>query len=334
MRTLRPAPDSVVDPATGSARFGSFRGGIAHIDLGSLAPSRWQRLTRHKRWLYVAVASDELFVGLALVHVGYASNLFAYAFDAGAGRMLFDRSLVAPPFACTVGDTAGEGCTAELRSGSTRVSVARASGSSTYQLAARFGALTLQAALEARSAPPALTAIAPIPTGVASVTEKRALLDVTGELAVDAERRSLDGALAGYDYTNGLLGHRTAWRWGFLLGRATSGERVGMNLVQGFVGEAECGVWIDGELHPLGEGRFAWNEAAPLDPWRVTTADGGVELDFAPGGMHAEHRNLGLVSSHFIQPVGAYAGTIALAGRAPLVVERALGVTEDQNVRW
>jgi hypothetical protein len=114
MRTLLPAPDTAVDPTTHSARLGSFRGTIGRVDLKSLAPSRRYLLFHSKRWVYLAIASDDVFVGLAVVHLGYAAKLFGFVFDASSKRMLFDRSLLAPSFACVVGDTAGEGCEAKL----------------------------------------------------------------------------------------------------------------------------------------------------------------------------------------------------------------------------
>jgi hypothetical protein len=181
-----------------------------------------------------------------------------------------------------------------------------------------------------------MTAIAPVgPSrdGLVNVTEKRALLPVSGELTVRGRRRRLDGALGGYDYTHGLLARRTMWRWAYALGRAKSGERVGFNLVQGFVGEPECTAWVDGEVFPMREGRFAFDRDEPLSEWRVSTADGAVDLRFKPGGMHSEQKNLGLVASRFVQPAGAYSGTLRV-GAKELVLDGVLGVTEDQDVLW
>ncbi len=41
-----------------------------------------------------------------------------------------------------------------------------------------------------------------------------------------------------------------------------------------------------------------------------------------------------MINSRFVQPVGCFSGTIRVPGRAPLVVARALGVVEDQDVLW
>ena len=147
------------------------------------------------------------------------------------------------------------------------------------------------------------------------------------------KHRSLDGALAGYDFTHGYLARHTQWRWGYAMGRAKTGERIAFNLVQGFLGERECGVWIDDVLYPIGEGRFEFNPAKPTDPWRIRSTDGALDLNFVPGAIHAERTDFKVVRSSFVQPVGAYSGTIRIGDRT-LELEQVLGVAEDQDVLW
>ena len=195
--------------------------------------------------------------------------------------------------------------------------------------------MVIDARLSTEGAPPPIGVVAGLgEKDLVNATEKGALLAVTGAAAIAGRGSSLDGGLGGYDYTHGYLARHTAWRWAFLLGRAESGERVGLNLVQGFVGEPECALWVDGELYPLAEGRFTFDPRRPTEPWQVRTADESVDLRFEPGGIHQEHKNLGVITSRFIQPVGCFSGTIRVPGRAPLVLSRALGVVEDQDVLW
>jgi hypothetical protein len=335
MRSLLPAPDAALDPQSAAPRYGSYRGGLPRVDLSPLLKSRTTRVLRHKRWMYVAMATGDLYVAVCVVRLGYAANAWAFAYDARTARLVVDRSILAAPFACRVGDSSSDGCEASIRSGRERIEVRRARGATAYDVEADVRGLTLRARIESKDAPPPITAIARLDggRGLLNTTEKRALLAATGDAVIDGERRSLDGALAGYDYTNGLLARRTSWRWAFFLGNAASGERVAMNLVQGFVGEAECAAWVDGEVFPLSEGRFSFDAADPLRTWQVTSKGGEVDLRFTPGGAHAEKRNLGLVSSRFIHPIGAFEGTLRAGGRE-LAVQRALGVTEDQDVTW
>lgn len=335
-RTLLRAPDAVVDPASGLPRYGSYVGTVPRVDLARVAGGRLQRIAREKRWVYVAVASPDVFAAFAIARFGYAATCFGYVLDAKPMRMIATASVLAPPTACEVSDRTSDGAIAAFRSGKTRATVARAAGSSSFAVDVALKDIELHATLDTTAAPPAVTAIASVGAprdALVNTTEKRALLAVKGEVSVAGKRRSLDGALAGYDYTHGLLARRTSWRWAFALGRATTGERVALNLVQGFVGEPECAAWVEGEVFPLREGRFAFNRDEPLDEWRVSTADGAVDLRFKPGGMHAERKNLGVVASKFVQPAGAYTGTLRAGGRT-LKLEGVLGVTEDQEVLW
>jgi hypothetical protein len=145
---------------------------------------------------------------------------------------------------------------------------------------------------------------------------------------------SLDGGLGGVDFTLGFLARRTAWRWAFALGRTRSAERVALNLVQGFVGPAECAVWVNGELYGVSGGVIDYDEKSPLAPWHVRTAEGELDLRFEPGALHAEDHDFKVVASRFIQPAGSFSGTVCFPGREPLELDRVLGVVEDQSVVW
>jgi hypothetical protein len=339
MRRHELAPGTVIDPQSGLPRFGSYIGSIPRVDLAPLAGGRLQRIAREKRWVYLAIASADAYVAVAIARFGYVATCFGYVLDARTMRIVSAASVLAPPTACKVSDRTSDGTVATFRFGGVEAEIARAFGSPAYALHADLGGFRLHATLSTTDAPPAITAVARVGEGgegqgqLVNTTEKRALLSVRGELEVGRERRPLGGALGGYDYTHGLLARRTMWRWAFGMGRATSGERVAFNLVQGFVGEPECTAWVEGEVFPLREGRFSFDRAQPLSEWRVSTADGAADLRFKPCGMHAEQKNLGLIHSRFVQPVGVYTGTLRVGGRE-LVLDGVLGVTEDQDVLW
>lgn len=333
MRELSPPPHSVLGP-DGAVGVGSFRGALPPVDWSRLHRSRWFRLAHHKRWVYVAVATDELFVAAAVVDLGYVASTFAFVFDKKAGRMLVDASALGPPFVGSVGATMAAGSLAAFHLNKRHVSLSRPGDAGPYRLALAMPELSLEASMDAATGPPAIAAVAALPGGCTNATEKRVLLPVTGEAHIGGRRYALDGGLGGYDYTNGYLARHTAWRWAYAMGRAESGERIGLNLVSGFNGERECAVWVDDEVIGVGEGRFEFDPKNPRAPWRIATADDAVRLDFAPGGLHAEQKNLGLVRSRFIQPVGLYQGALRLPGREPLVLREVLGVAEDQDVVW
>jgi hypothetical protein len=330
MRELLPVPDTLVDPRTGKPTLGSFRGGFRRVDVSPLAGPVARFFTR-KRWVYVAIAKPPLLVAACVVDLGYSATAFAFAYDSEQRRLLGDVSAIG--MRASMSDTAQEGCDAVFRSKALDVSVRRPAGSTAYHVVVRSRAFTVDAQLDSIGAPPSLTAAARLSESRISTTEKRALLATTGRLEAGGVSRDLDGGLGGYDYTHGLLPRRTRWNWAFLLGTTDRGEPIALNLVEGFMGEAECGAFTPDETVPLSEGRFAFDAKTPLAPWSVCTADGTTSLSFSPGAAHVEKKNLLFVRSRFIQPVGTFSGTIGLGSRR-VSVAHALGVVEDQDVLW
>jgi hypothetical protein len=337
MRTLTERPASLFDPSTGALRAGSYRGGVPRVDPSPLGKGALYRVAHEKRWVYAAVATEDLLVGAAIVRLGYAANTFAFAFDRAAGRMMADVSATTPPFAAAVGDTGREGCRARLRWPGAALSLERGAGERDYRLEVFASDLRISARLSTEGAPPAIGAVVPLraaPGSLFNATEKQTLLAAVGEVIARGRHYSLDGGLGGLDFTFGFLARKTSWRWAFALGRARSAERVAINLVQGFVGPAECAVWVDGELFPVSGGLITYDEKAPLARWQVRTEGGEVDLTFDPGALHAEDHDFGVVASHFLQPAGSFSGIIQLPGRALIELDRVLGVVEDQDVVW
>ncbi len=316
---LAPAPSSFVDAATGAPAFGAYEGPLPPVRFPSLGLR--DRALRRKKWLYAAIATDDVWIALAVVRTGYAATAFGYAYDLAGKRMLADETKLAPaPLSRVADDPHARGV---LASFGRRVTIARTDEG--LAIRAKLGALALDATLADARAPSALSAIAPLGGGLANATEKRALLAVTGRARAGDRELALDGAVGGYDYTHGLMPRRTRWRWAFALGKDVSGAPIAFNFVGGFVGEAECALFADGRAHAMPEPRFSFD--APTSPWRLE-AD-GVDLVFEPGAMHAQYTNLGLVRSKFLQPAGTFRGTV---GRRR--VERLAGVVEDQDVVW
>jgi hypothetical protein len=333
-RVFSPPPSDVLDPATRRPLVGSYAGPLPPVDYGVLGRSLPFRIAREKAWYYVAIASPEVFVGAAVLRFGYVASTFAFLLERGpaggpSGHFLADVSELAPPFCAKY---LGErGATFRLRD--RRVRFEREEPAGAFDLEVALPGLRVSARVSGALVPPPVSVVAELGEGLVHVTEKRALLPVEGEAEVGGRRFSLDGALAGFDRSHGFLRRRTVWRWAYLLGRTEAGDTIAVNLVDGFVGEPECAVWIGDNAYPVGEGRFLFDPGRPLAPWRIRSSCGAVDLTFEPGDIHAEHQDLGLVKTRFIHPVGAFTGTVTIAGRAH-VVTRALGVVENQDSTW
>lgn len=332
---LPPAPAAVV-AADGEPNFGRFAGRVARIDWSGLAaPWRrgpvWRRF-HHKRWRYVGIASPEAFIGVAIVDVGWTNAAFAYLFDRRAGAVTggFSRDGL-PGLTAKVGDCPGAGAVSFFRRGGEAIEYRHPAGSERIELTVRTRGLTLEAEIDAAATPPWLLAVGPIGAG-GSVhgTQKTTAMPVRGRASAGGRDFGLDDAWASLDYSNGLLARETRWLW-------ASAHRpgVGFNLQDGYFDGHENVLWLDGQAIALGAARFAYDAADPGAPWRISTDDGLLDLQFTPAGMRRENRNLGIAASRYVQPVGTFAGTVrASPDSLPRAVSDLLGVTEDHFSRW
>ncbi len=320
--------------AQGAPVFGRFAGSPARLDWRGLQPPwrrgpLWMRL-HHKRWHYVGIGSEQLFIGVAIVDVGWTGTAFAYLFDRRQGRLLADWSRDGlPGLQVRVGDAPLGGARARFRGLGSRLELRERDGGLRLEVAVR--GLRLQAKLAAQALPaPPLLAVGPIEGGIAHATLKTPAMAVAGWAEAGGQRFALDGALAALDASNGYLARHTAWRWA-----SAHGAGIGFNLQQGYFGGRENALWLDGRLIPLGAARFDFDASAPLQPWRVQTEDGLLDLHFTPEGARAEDRDLGFAASHYVQPIGRFDGWVrATAGAEPREVRDLLGVTEDHRSRW
>lgn len=337
MSLLASAPPSVLLP-DGRPATGRYEGHIARLDWEGFAQARqrpfWWRTLRHKRWQYLGIGSPQLFIGLAIVDLGWGCTAFAYLFDRSSRRLLADWSQDGiKGWSGRVSHAPLLGSCAHFRGPSARLSWRHDAPTESLGVQVQVAGLSLEATVSLIDAPPVLLAVGPIgegDSGLAHATQKTSALPVQGWAQAGGQRFDLDSAMASVDSSHGLLAHRTAWQWACAHRRG-----LGFNLQAGYFGAHENALWLDGQLIPLGAARFDFDEADPMAPWRVRTDDGLLDLDFQPEGARGERRDLGLVASRYVQPVGTFSGYVkASATAVPRPVHDLLGVTEDHCSRW
>lgn len=348
MQTRYTAPVHSLGPT--GPRFGDYQGLSAVLTPppheGVTAPV--SQFLRHKRWMYTFAATDEIILTCAIVDAGPTGTTFLTIADRRTGHILADISRPGGvrPF-ISINDKPGNGHSCRYRMPGSDVSMR--TQDDTLRVRAKIGspiglpaigkpAVDLDLTFDI-AASPALTVISQLQTDppAVSTTGKNAALPVTGTVIVRlggfVHRFSVNG-LGGFDYTSGHLPRHTHWRWAFFSGRLPDGSPIGMNLTSGFSGlEGACrenSLWLDGRLIALDpDATIDYDAQDPAKPWQVATADGDVELQFQPIGVHKESLNLGVIRSRFLQPVGEFTGTVR-----GVVVENMPGVVENQDTLW
>jgi hypothetical protein len=329
---LPAAPASVVG-ADGQPAFGAHVGHAGRVAWDGLRGEHargtlWRKL-HAKRWHYAGVLHKDVAVAAVIVDVGWAANAFTYVFDRRARRLRADASFLGMAGASAVADRAGDGAKSTFASRGSRgprITISREG--STWRLVADTKPVKIDVELDAAAAPPTLCAIARIDRGVANCTHKTVCLPARGWAEADGVRFDLAGGAGALDHTSGLLARDTRWKWA-----SASSDRVGLNLVMGFNGAVENAIWVDGELHPVGEADIAFEDSG-AGPWRVRTDDGRVDLTFHPEGQRRQDKNLLVAVSRYVQPIGTFTGVLRPPGRAEVKVDGLPGVTEDHVARW
>jgi hypothetical protein len=91
-------------------------------------------------------------------------------------------------------------------------------------------------------------------------------------------------------------------------------------------------LWLDGQPVPLGTALFRYTPSDVRKEWRLSTADGVLDVRFLPDGLREENISLGVIESRFQQPFGRFEGTLQLQGRTVRV--SGSGVVEQHWATW
>lgn len=298
------------------------------------------RLARHfhlKQFQFAGLVSERYTLGCAIVSLKYVSNAFVYLHDRQSGE-LRQKSLLQPlSLQCSMVSTPDTGMH-RFRKGDTSFNF-YAHDHSRSRTVEIFSGEELR--IDFTLAEPA--GFQPIAvctrTGFSgwTYTQKATTLAARGLIEWNGQRITVDDSFSGsYDWTCGYLRRQTAWNWGSLSGRLADGTAIGANLANGVneTGYNENGIWIGNRLHPCGPVNFQFDRHNRRNPWRVTSADGQLDLTFSPDGERREKLNLILLASNFTQLTGFFDGSFTDAQGNRTELHRIPGFCEDHYAKW
>ncbi len=346
VRTEPPAPARLIG-ADGRPAFGVFADAVGEVNIGDYrhrtpmgrTAGFLDRWLGFKRFQYFGVISDEVLFGCALADLRTLALAFVYVHVPGVG-MVVERSVRAPLGLGVRLSTSPIGGTSRFASGALQVDFAYSAAPRRKSVRVRLGKdLDVEASFDesaARFEPMSLCTRVGRNGWV--YAHKVAGVPVTGRLRsargeIDLARAK---AYAHHDFSAGYMRRETFWNWACLSGRSADGHAIGLNVSCG-VNEtsfSENCFWLDGRIHPLGLCHFEYDWDRPLEPWRVASGDGRLELDFQPEGQHRERLDLGFAASDFKQVFGRFRGELRTAEGRVVPVADCYGFVEDQYAKW
>ncbi len=290
-----------------------------------------------KQFQYFGVISDDLMVGCAIANFRLAAVAFAYVYEPGRGMRVEHTSRAALGLGTDFSRSPTQG------SSSFRTSALHATFA--YEAQPRrksiqlelAGTLSIDARLdETASDFEPMSICTRIGRNGWVYAHKVAGVPARGSIRFRDQYWDLEtlGAFAHHDFSAGYMRRETFWNWACLSGRTVHGD-IGLNVSCG-VNEtsfSENCVWLDGKLHPVGLCHFEYDWDRPLEPWRITSADGAIDLRFEAEGQHQEKMRLGLVASDFKQIFGVFRGRVRLNDGREIEIDGLRGFVEDQYAK-
>ena len=303
-----------------------------------LRPLQWFRI---KRWDYYGLTTSTHFYAFTLADLGYAGQVFAYVVDFEAGTY-HEETLTLPlargitlPRNSTAGISAYEGRQAKM------VFHAEPEGRRLSVAWPEFGDEGLAAEIFFHLPPEHESLVITIPIAGKRFYYNRKVncLPAEGWVEAQGQRMKLvpDCHLGNLDWGRGVWPYRSFWVWASASGFLPDRRPVGLNLGFGFgdtSAATENAVFLDGRIHKLGQVDFHYDDRDFMQPWRMTSPDGRLNLQFTPFLDRVATTNLLLITSEVHQLFGHYSGTVRTDDGGMVGIQDLLGFAEEHHARW
>jgi hypothetical protein len=328
----------LIDPA-GKPRYGIIDSPVEEINykdfpletpMGFGVPGLLKQMI-FNQFSFFGITGPDLIIGMAVVDLKYLANAFFYVFDRKKNK-IFETSKITLP----IGDDIFIKPTPDKVSCgflSKKISISMEDG----KLLAETKDIKLDLTYDvSRTAPLRICSRAGYKGWV--YTQKTTPIHLTGEITINGQKTILDSPryMGLMDWTAGYMRRETFWNWAASASVLADGRPFGMNLSCG-VNETsftENGFWIDGKLTKVSTVGFEFNPKNFYDPWRITSADGKVNLIFESEQHRSENVNALVIATRFTQMMGVFKGTLKTDNDGVIKIENCPGWAEDHYAKW
>ncbi len=303
---------------------------------------RFLQRFRIKRWDYYGVTTPDHFFSATLADLGYAGQVFIYLIDFATGE--YYEATVTVPFSNGIvlprNSIAGD---STFEDGKVRLAFRHETDARHISVAwPRFAGKDLTADIALRLKPnhESMTIVIPMnSTRRFYYNRKINCLPAEGHLTWGKDRIEFkpDTSLGNLDWGRGIWDYRSFWVWASASGFLPDGRTLGLNLGFGFgdtSAATENALILDGRIHKLGQVDFQYSSKNFKQPWRMTSGDGRLQLEFAPVLERVAKTDLLLIASEVHQMFGHYQGTVVTDDGETIPMDGLIGWAEEHHARW
>lgn len=328
----------LIDP-TGKPHYGIIDSPVEEINysdftletpMGMGVPGLLKKII-FNQFAFFGITGPDLIIGMAVVDLKYLTSAFFYVFDRKKNEILETSKISLPIgqdiFIRPTPDNLSCGFSSK------KISISIDSGT----LSAKTKNVEINLKFDvSRTSPLRICSRAGYKGWV--YTQKTTPILLSGEIAVNGQKTALESPkhLGLIDWTAGYMRRETFWNWAASASVLPDGRTFGMNLSCG-VNETsftENGFWIDGKLTKVSTVFFEFNPKNFYDPWRITSADGKVNLMFDSEQHRAENVNALIIATRFTQMMGVFNGTLKADDNTVVKIKNCPGWAEDHYAKW
>jgi hypothetical protein len=297
---------------------------------------------RIKRWDYYGLTTPDRFFSATLADLGYAGQVFIYLIDFATGE--YHEAALTVPFANGIvlprNSTAGDSV---FDNGKVRLAFRHETEARHISVAwPQFAGKDLAADVTLCPKPDHESMAIVIPMNSTRrfyYNRKINCLPAEGHLTWGSDRIEFepDTSLGNLDWGRGIWDYRSFWVWASASGFLPDGRTMGLNLGFGFGDTSkatENALILDGRIHKLGQVNFQYSAQNFKEPWRMSSPDGRLELEFMPFIERVAKTNLLLIASEVHQMFGRYRGTVVADDGEVIRLDGLIGWAEEHHARW
>lgn len=300
-----------------------------------------QRL-RIKRWDYYAVTSPTHFFSATLADLGYAGQVFIYLIDF-TSKEYHEAALTIPlargitlPRNSTDGDSIFDNGKVRL---AFRHEADERHISVVWPQFARKD-LAADVRLRLKSDHESMAIVIPMNNPRRFYYNRKInCLPAKGHVAWGDERFDFKptNTLGNLDWGRGIWDYRSFWVWASASGFLPDGRTIGLNLGFGFgdtTQATENALILNGRLHKLAQVDFQYSSQHFKRPWKMSSPDGRLDLEFTPFIERVAKTNLLIITSEVHQMFGRYRGTVITDDGETIHIDGLIGWAEEHQAHW